>query len=391
MDIPLSDMYDSEQTDLTSVTEVDGGVGGVNYPVKYSSLLGTGVKKPGDVNDPVSPGERGAGPLVQLKKPKPKDKKSDEVDGLKDPPQKCKKMTEVGPLYSEEELISLIKQRPKSLIGRNTKMKKTGVFDEKWAVYDITLPAYRGLYVDESTNELRVVITCPLAGACKKYCYARKGGYVQFPASSVNSSRTLNFLMNDWNGFKDSLKSVIKSTYLKLLKDGEKLIIRWHDAGDFFSPEYLSIAYEVAESVPEVLFYAYTKQVGMIKRSKKPSNFTFNLSLGGGEDHLIDTESDKQSIVVPKSVFNNLLVREEPNNKDNKAMKPVDDSALQKIKNNLADNFKLDVDTVISYDELYNMSYRPSTPPKWNVMVWGGHGDSAAVRNDVLRTYLFIH
>ena len=58
-----------------------------------------------------------------------------------------------------------------------------------------------------------------------------------------------------------------------------KLVIRWHDAGDFFSDDYLDLAYSVAKDFPDVDFYAYTKMASVSKGSK-PSNFKMNFSAG---------------------------------------------------------------------------------------------------------------
>ena len=76
--------------------------------------------------------------------------------------------------------------------------------------------------------------------------------------------------------------SIIKDTFFggaekKAAKDGSKVVVRWHDAGDFFSPQYLALAYGIARAFPKVEFYAYTKLAG-VAQGEKPANFRQNFS-----------------------------------------------------------------------------------------------------------------
>ena len=67
-------------------------------------------------------------------------------------------------------------------------------------------------------------------------------------------------------------------------------IVRWHSAGDFFSPKYFSAAIEVAKRRPDVLFYGYTKAVTywVVKLDSIPNNLVLTASRGGKFDHIID-------------------------------------------------------------------------------------------------------
>ena len=79
--------------------------------------------------------------------------------------------------------------------------------------------------------------------------------------------------------------------------------VRIHDAGDFFSHEYLLDWIEIAQKNPRILFYTYTKQVSWLKRIKDegliPHNFIYIFSMGGREDHLIDTNHDRHDDIFP--------------------------------------------------------------------------------------------
>jgi hypothetical protein len=75
--------------------------------------------------------------------------------------------------------------------------------------------------------------------------------------------------------------------------------VRIHDSGDFFSGEYLDAWILLAGINPSVTFYAYTKEVEMVKKRKLPDNFKILFSMGGKQDHLIDVERDRHAEVFP--------------------------------------------------------------------------------------------
>ena len=76
--------------------------------------------------------------------------------------------------------------------------------------------------------------------------------------------------------------------------------IRIHDSGDFYSVPYLYLWFAIAADNPEILFYAYTKEVAMLKEhgSKAPVNFRWLYSTGGLQDDLI-TDDDRRADVFP--------------------------------------------------------------------------------------------
>jgi hypothetical protein len=107
-----------------------------------------------------------------------------------------------------DKLRDIITTRPKQILQQNSKIEKSG--NKTYSFSNLTLPAYRGLYYDEKRKEFKIVTTCPSAGECKLICYARKGGYVMFPSAFTFSAKVLNFLLNDWQGFKNQLVGEIK-------------------------------------------------------------------------------------------------------------------------------------------------------------------------------------
>jgi hypothetical protein len=76
--------------------------------------------------------------------------------------------------------------------------------------------------------------------------------------------------------------------------------VRIHDAGDFYSREYLDRWCSIARKVPHILFYAYTKEVAMVlEHDDIPLNMRIVFSYGGKQDHLIDRDKHRHADVFP--------------------------------------------------------------------------------------------
>lgn len=298
---------------------------------------------------------------------------------------------EHGNPISPEELKAFITKRPTSLLTANGKIQKTGGGFED--VYNLSLPALRGIVVDEKSGELKVIDTCPGAGKCKTFCYAKKGSYIMFSAVSAAQTRKLNFMLNDPKGFASKLHKELNG--IKAANgDDVKTVMRWHDAGDFMSPAYLALAIKIAEMNPDVLFYAYTK-IANVVMSQLPGNFIINWSEGAkaSEQNKIDSlpAKPKHSGVIPKSDFMDLLVL----TKNKKPLKDANGKYLYKegglatLKQRVADRFKLKLNTIITVDEM--LAKPVGLIMKWNVIVGTGDPDDSAKRRDVWGTYLIAH
>jgi hypothetical protein len=294
-----------------------------------------------------------------------------------------------------DDLAKQITTRPRAILGTNAKMEKSATEGE--IVYDLTLPALSGVVVDEETGDFVEITTCPGAGACQLFCYARKGGYVMFPASSMSAAQALNFLVNDPKGYSARVNQEIQSVKKKADKHSIQLVVRWHDAGDFFSKEYLDLAFEVARANPDVEFYAYTK-IADVATANKPDNFIINFSSGSkrGEEKKVDFYKSagnvvKQGVTVPKDMFFDLIARDGTKlNKDAKGRTQFKDhDALNEFKRRIAQTYKVNPATIITYDQM--LATPVGTEPKWNVIVQPGAGDRAANRKDVIDSYLMFH
>ena len=310
--------------------------------------------------------------------------------------------------YDLDKLAKDITVRPTKLLKQNEKMQHsdgtTSIF------YNVGIPALTGLGYDEEKNEFAVVNTCPGAGECKTFCYALKGGYVQWRASSLSQTRILNYLWNDPDGFMEQLSTEIDRENRKAdAKQGKhKVTIRWHDAGDFFSDKYLEMAYKLAATHPTTDFYAYTKMADVAGSvQNRPPNFKINFSMGArrGEEKRVDFGITKHSSVVPKDIFNDLIQKE-----GNKILKDKDGKIQwnspqdwETFKERLANKYSINPQSIISYSEMMDIPLGSRTKGDnadgargfkndlWNVVVAPGDGDDSANRADVLGTYLLMH
>ena len=167
------------------------------------------------------------------------------------------------------------------LTNGNRELAKDGVFT--W-----TLPALNARLSNGKNH-----VTSPNAGICAKLCYARSG---TFNFSNVKRAHLakLEMLLNDLTGWEEQMTAELKA---KRYRGGKW--VRIHDSGDFFSPEYFEAWLRIAKATPDVRFYAYTKEVAMVKSHTLPDNFIIIFSMGGKQDRLIDTEVDRHADVFP--------------------------------------------------------------------------------------------
>lgn len=172
--------------------------------------------------------------------------------------------------------------RPKKLLTQNGELRPDGIWN--WS-----LPAF----AVKLTNGKNFNV-CPQAGACASFCYARNGTYL-FRNVRARHIANLEYVLDDPQGWYQQMLTEVQSPKMK----GK--FVRIHDAGDFFSGEYLDLWLEIARNTPDVTFYCYTKEISLFKAVERsnlfPSNFRYLFSTGGKEDHLIDFENDRHAEV----------------------------------------------------------------------------------------------
>ena len=310
-----------------------------------------------------------------------------------------------GKTYSEDAIKAAISQRPKKLLKQNEKMKhSSGEFEQ---FFNIGFAALTGIALDESTGKLIIVNTCPGAGSCKVDCFAMKGGKVQFKAAWLSDARILTFLLNDPEGFKSQLKAEIAKEVAagrkgsKGFEGGWKVTVRWHDAGDFFSPEYIGLAFDIAKAFPDVKFYAYTKMAGAAL-AEKPDNFIINWSEGAhtSQEKQVkandpELERTKNSRIVPSNLFYDLLVKDEKKNlvKSAEGAWQVQPDKLPELKQRLAKQYGISASSILGYKEWEAKTNggKIETPIKYNVIIAPGEPDITANSHGVLSTLLLKH
>jgi len=294
---------------------------------------------------------------------------------------------DAGNILEPKDLKEKFTKRPDHILQQNAKLKKSG--SKTYVFHNISMPAFKGLIVDESTGDFKIVDTCPTAGGCKVYCYAKHGGYVQWKSTSLSQTRTLNYLLNDWEGFKTKLIGEINAAHNNAKRRDAEMILRWHDAGDFMSEKYLDMAFEIAKETPEVTHYAYTKRISMVSAAEKPKNFVFNLSQGSTEDTLLAKTKGKHSVVVPSPLFKDFVEKDTSTG----GWKFKSDHDYEQLKSKMAARYNIDKESIIDYKELMDVPYdsKEESEPKYNVIVKPGDGDDAAMRKDVTGMYLLIH
>jgi len=161
----------------------------------------------------------------------------------------------------------------------NRELRKDGIF--VWSI-----PALNARLSDGSN-----FVTCPNAGVCANLCYARSGTY-RF--SNVYAAHLRNLEATfDLLGWTAEMIAELEAPRFR----GGKYV-RIHDAGDFYSAEYLQAWADIAQATPDVTFYAYTKEVEMVKAATLPDNLRIVFSMGGKQDHLVGPD-DRHAEVFP--------------------------------------------------------------------------------------------
>ena len=194
---------------------------------------------------------------------------------------------------------------PERLLTQNSELRRSGVWN--WSI-----PAHLVELSDGSRFN-----TCPQAGPCARVCYAKFNTY-RF--SNVLARHTLNLELVLRHGDEWERRMIAELGARRFLPSGRPhhldhdLDDRWlhgwvmlggkavriHDAGDFFDLEYLARWARIAERRPDVLFYAYTKSVALVRSfGPLPVNLRILFSLGGMEDHLVDRDADRHADVFP--------------------------------------------------------------------------------------------
>ena len=161
-----------------------------------------------------------------------------------------------------------------NLLTQNSKLRKTSkVLGLR--VFNFGIPAYKS-----ASGKT----TCPFAGDCVKFCYAKKGAYIW---SNVKPAFEKRYELTK----SDEFVSKMSDELFKKRPD----YVRVHDSGDYYSKAYLQKWIDLANLFPEIKFYSYTNSVAMLKEANLPNNFDVIFSDSGKQKALIDIISDRHT------------------------------------------------------------------------------------------------
>jgi len=161
-----------------------------------------------------------------------------------------------------------------NLLTQNSKLKKTSK-ELGLRVFNFGIPAYKS-----ASGKL----TCPMAGPCVKFCYAKKGAYIW---SNVKPAFEKRYQLSKTDKFVDAMNAEIR----KKKPD----YVRVHDSGDYYSRAYLKKWIDIANSNPNVRFYSYTNMIDMMLKTSLPNNYDIIFSDSGKQKHLIDERKHRHT------------------------------------------------------------------------------------------------
>jgi len=308
-----------------------------------------------------------------------------------------------------EKFKALILELPKQIFDSNPKMEKTDKGRPQLTV-NTGLPAIKGIVFDESDGEFKHINTCPGAGNCQLICYARGGFYGMNDGKIIKLVRRLNLL---WNNPKQYYQMVMKEliSHAGSIQtptgewdydsvsdssgiEGDQLVIRWNDAGDFFSETYFKIAQAATKQLIKLGYnvksYAYTKQAKFVNLAS--DDFIMNFSKGAVSSELrkVDLEKIKFSDIVPKELFKQVFQYKGPHViKDDDGMPVFVDGGKDILKQLISKQYGVSLDR-LKYQ--WELPTKEDDKFKFDVVVLPtGDSDIGAQRNDVQKTFLLFH
>ncbi len=307
-----------------------------------------------------------------------------------------------------EQFIRSVTKLPKTIFDKGEKSKHTT--DESIATVNTGIPALRAVLWDESKNEFFVINTCPGAGKCTKTCYALQGFYIMNDGKNIKLINRLQLIMNNPDMYSTMAYRELEMFAFEANRDNKTLLIRWNDAGDFFSEKYFKIAVETTEKLAQkykIQSYAYTK-VAKYYKMGLDAGMIMNFSEGASKSEKTDVGDFKQvklSITVPLEVFNkDIFVKKGPHfaKDENDKTLFISEKHRDILKRKLIKYYETHEDPEYGWIKgeltMDNLLYTDELPSqigekfKYNVIVLpNGDSDRSAQRMDVKNTLLLEH
>jgi hypothetical protein len=312
-----------------------------------------------------------------------------------------------------EKFKNLITANPSSIFDKNPKMEKSDKGKSQFTV-NTGLPAINGIVYDEDEGVFKYINTCPGAGSCQLVCYARKGFYGMNDGKILKLMRRLNLLWNDPEEYYNMIMDELEPIAVKLKRQGrregqvDQLVIRWNDAGDFFSEKYFEIAKRVTSDLLssgfDVKSYAYTKQAKFVNLAD--DKFIMNFSKGSAPKELrqVDLEKTKYSDIVQRidtegnKMFSDLFAKgiDPETGKDKKydinpttGLPNFVEGGAEELKRRISKQYNVPLER-LKYQ--FELPAKEDEKFKYDVIVLPtGDSDIGAQRMDVHKTFLLIH
>ena len=305
-----------------------------------------------------------------------------------------------------EEFARRITQEPRTVIGKNAKMKKSGSETER--VFNTGIPAVAAIVYDIEHGEFHKIRTCPGMGSCVNVCYALKGNYIRFPNVYDSMIKRVNLLMNNPGRYKERLikelyneARIFKAISKNNFQATNSIVLRWNDSGDFFGKRYLQIAQEAMKELRamgvNIVSTSYSK-IADVAYDKDWEDKFDSRSASTGSNKKETAKFSKYSEEQPNKVksadigygdkygFNKTFSDFDRTNAEDR----------EKLKIAVSKVHGYPYDTVIYYDEIINM--QDNKIPFWNVIVLTmshgnipGDGDRASWRGDVKSINNLLH
>lgn len=308
-------------------------------------------------------------------------------------------------------LANFISKEPETIMDSNPKMVKSDIGSNQVTV-NTGLPAIVGIIYDKQDGNFKAISSCPGAGECVIGCYARKAFYSFDEDKTIKLARRLNLLWNDPQKYTERILGELRPTAEKVkmssigYKDKMKLVIRWNDAGDFFSKRYVKVAVDVTKTLIQegynVMSYAYTKSGAYAIELNSDNDFVINFSTDAHPRELkqvdaYDTEREmKRATKVPKELWQKFFIPKSSSWVKNIKGLPQfrDEESAEGLKDAIYNQYghidKISRDSLVFNFELPNKQDEEKN--KYNVIVFQtGDSDINAQRKDVKMSYLLAH
>ena len=111
------------------------------------------------------------------------------------------------------------------------------------------------------------------SGQCEPYCYAKRTE-IQYEACRYNYAK--NYVLAKY------APELFEKEFCEWLNKSNIRYFRIHEAGEFFSYEYLEMICKICAKFPDIHFYAYTRRYKWLRTAQDagiiPANFKINVS-----------------------------------------------------------------------------------------------------------------